>query len=119
MQNIIVVDHDSDGEEDAGTSGADDDNAEIEVVEHGGGTESANRDTRLVDIDLEKEEEVFDDDAVGNAKKGLLHSGLWYFCLISVNSMVQDLRKNRKSQEELFRHMRNVGAREKWEGGAS
>ena len=69
-------------------------------------------------IDIDEEEEVVDDDAVGNAKKGLLQSGLKYFCLMSVNLMVQDLRKDRKAQEELFRHMCNSRAREKWEGGA-
>ena len=117
-QKIIAIEHDSDGGEDAGTGGADDDDNKFEVVGHGGGTGASNIDTRLVEIDLEEEEEVVDDDAVGNAKKELLQSGLQYFCLMPVNLMVQDLRMNRKAQEKLFRHMCNVGVREKWEGEA-
>ena len=90
----------------------------FEVVGPGSVTEASNRDTRLVDIALQEDEEVVEDDAVGNVNKGLLQSGLQYFCLIPVNLMVQDLRTNQKAQEKLFRHMCNVGAREKWEGGA-
>ena len=118
MRKIIEIGRDSDKEEDAGTGGADDDNNEVDVVGHGGGTEAVNRDTKFVDINLEEEGEVVDDDAVVNVKKGLFHSGLQSFCLMSVNLMLQDLRTNRKAQEELFRHICNVGTRAKWEGGA-
>ena len=118
MRNIIAVDHTSDGEEDACTGRADDDNNEVDVVAHGGGTEEANRDIGIVEIYIEEEEEVVYDDAVGNTKKGLLQSSLQYFCLMTNNLMVQDLRTNRKAQEDLFRHICNVRVRSKWESGA-
>ena len=49
-----------------------------------------------------------------NAKKGLLQSGLQYFCLMPNNLMVQDLKTNRKLQEKLLKYMFNVGARAAW-----
>ena len=106
MRKIIAIDHDSDVGEGAGTGGDDDDDNKFEVVGHGGGTEASNRDTRLVEIDLEEEEGVVDDDGVGDTKKGMLQSCLQYFCL-----MVQYLRTNRKAQEKLFRHMCNIRVR--------
>ena len=52
-----------------------------------------------------------------NAKKGLLQSGLQYFCPMPNNLMVQDLKTNRKLQEKLLKYMFNVGARAEWRYG--
>ena len=75
MRKIVSIDHDSDAEEDvSGTSGDDDDDDsdEVDVVEHADDMVVPNRETQLVEIDLEEEEEVDDVGVVENVKKGML-----------------------------------------------
>ena len=115
-RKIIATNHGRNTEEDVeGNGGSDDDKenddnndddkveVKVEVVEHVTDIAVPNRETQIVEIDIEEDEEVDDFGVAENAKKGLLQSSLHFF--MQNNLMVQDLKTNRKVQEKLFNHM--------------